>query len=327
MFFDTMDMDRKTAESGERVLANLVIFGPGRVGAALACSMQAAGHRVLAAYGRPGGASAERFEQLTGVAVKPSPITAGAPDAAGDGEVGHTDLIPTPVIDLTEAHLVLLCLPDRLLATAAQQLAQCARFTEQAIVAHTAGSADAKVLHPLARQRVRTAAMHPLQTVAAAGDAGVFRGVSFILDGEESALAEVIGWIQHIGGQPVVATGLNRARYHAAAALASNALVALAAVVAEVSTLPGGIQPYLPLMRGALRNLEQLGLPDALTGPVERGDVQTVERHLAALAELPEALAVYQALGRVTMRLAQQKGSGNTAAQTALRELFGGDLE
>ncbi len=308
-------------------MSNLVIFGPGRVGAALACSMQAAGHRVLAAYGRPGGASAERFEQLTGVSVQPSPIAAGAPDAVGGGEAGSAGCKPAPVIDLTEAHLVLLCLPDRLLATAAQQLAQCVRFAEGAIVAHTAGSADAEVLHPLACRGVRTAAMHPLQTVADAGNAGVFRGISFILDGEESALAEVIGWVQHIGGQPVVSAGLDRARYHAAAALASNALVALAAVVAEVSPLPGGIEPYLPLMRGALRNLEQLGLPNALTGPVERGDVQTVERHLAALAALPEALAAYKALGRVAARLAQQKGSGHINAHKAFGELFGGDLE
>ncbi|WP_051343949.1 DUF2520 domain-containing protein [Alicyclobacillus herbarius] len=293
-------------------MSNLVIFGPGKMGAALTRSMQAVGHQVLAAFGHTDSESARRFEEWTGVTVAPSPIGDERPDTR---------------MDLTQADLVLLTLPDGLLAAAARQLAACADFGKQTIVAHTAGSLDASILQPLAETGVRTVAVHPLQTVADAAEGNLFHGVWFTLDGEESALAEVAGWVQHLGGQPILARGMDRARYHAAAALASNALVALAALTTEVSPLPEGLLPFLPLMQGTLQNLRRQGLPGALTGPVERGDVETIKRHLKALADLPDALAAYTALGRATIRLAEEKHSFSPDVSVELWNLFGGKLE
>ena len=110
--------------------------------------------------------------------------------------------------------------------------------------------------------------------------------------------------------------------YHAAAALASNALVALASVAAQVSGLSDGLKALLPLLYGAVDNLDRLGLPAALTGPIERGDISTVEAHLQALQHNPTALSVYAALGKATADVARSKESLSQQQWEYFQQLF-----
>jgi predicted short-subunit dehydrogenase-like oxidoreductase (DUF2520 family) len=120
----------------------------------------------------------------------------------------------------------------------------------------------------------------------------------------------------------------DRALYHASAVLASNYVVTLLKLASDLWLRFGydratALQALLPLLRGAVVNLETLGLPAALTGPVARGDVESVRRHIEALAQAaPELLGVYTTLGNETVPVALA-GSGldeETAAR--LRELF-----
>jgi predicted short-subunit dehydrogenase-like oxidoreductase (DUF2520 family) len=102
-----------------------------------------------------------------------------------------------------------------------------------------------------------------------------------------------------------------RPLYHAGAVTASNFLVTLAAAAAGMLRSAGvegddALRALLPLMRGTLANLEEVGLPGALTGPIVRGDTETVRMHLARLSG--EARAVYCALGIETLRLAREAG-------------------
>jgi predicted short-subunit dehydrogenase-like oxidoreductase (DUF2520 family) len=102
--------------------------------------------------------------------------------------------------------------------------------------------------------------------------------------------------------------------YHAGAVAASNYLVTLLDFAARHLQALGAerhqaLQALLPLVRGTLVNVERLGIPQALTGPIARGDAQTVAGHVAAMQQrAPELLELYRVLARETVPLAQEQG-------------------
>ena len=143
--------------------------------------------------------------------------------------------------------------------------------------------------------------MHPLQTVADPWSGGDrLRGVAFALAGEPEALAVARRLVRALDGQPLVIPPKLRPLYHAAAVFASNYLVALVSAAVRLLGQTGvdeedAVAAVLPLIRGTLNNLGNLGVGAALTGPIARGDVDTVRLHLARLS--PEDRALYCALG------------------------------
>ena len=284
-------------------MSKLVIYGPGRVGTTLAIVLERAGHKVLFACAKsPDSPSSRRFKQLTGRPVYTVE------------HVAH---------QLTEAEVVILTVPDKAVSLTAQTLADAQSLHPGQIVVHTAGALPSSSLSALRPSGVSLGSVHPLQTFADPKlTAPRIRGTAFSLEGDSDAVATVGQLVRDIGGTPLVIDHDARPRYHAAAVLASNAIVALAAVASELTGLPNGLQALLPLLRGTLDNLETLGIPAALTGPVERGDLTTVGTHLQALQNNPTALHVYCALGEATVAVARQKGSLSNVEQSTLMEMF-----
>src|SRR5206468_1909518 len=127
-----------------------------------------------------------------------------------------------------------------------------------------------------------------------------------------------------LGALPLRITANQRALYHAAASLVSNGAVGLMALGADLWEPLGldraaAVRALLPLLQGTVRNLEGLGIPDALTGPIVRGDGGTVTRHVEALAAFPTHLAVYRALGAVLVDLAIERGTISDVQVAILR--------
>lgn len=216
--------------------------------------------------------------------------------------------------------LLLIAVADRAIADVAAALA--AQGVHPAGAAHTAGSMGQEALAALAASGVPTGSIHPLQTVAQP-DPDVFTGAWCCVDGDAALRLVLEALASALGMQPFSVPADARPRYHAAAVLASNALVALAAAAAEAMPLSDGLSPLLPLMRRTLANLEHMGLPNALTGPVERGDLTTIRRHLEALRDLRSAARAYRALADVTVNVALRKGTLDADQATALRTLLG----
>jgi predicted short-subunit dehydrogenase-like oxidoreductase (DUF2520 family) len=220
--------------------------------------------------------------------------------------------------------VVLLAVPDDQIADVAQVLAQMGPAPEGCVALHLAGAISTEPLAPLHAVGYAVGSLHPLQAVAdpwTGGDRLV--GSAFALGGEPVALAMARRLVNALGGRALVIPASQRANYHAAAVVASNYLVTLAATavrmlrevgVDEADALPA----IIPLMRGTLDNLEDLGLASALTGPIARGDIDTVRTHLARLS--PENRALYCALGRETLQLAAAAGldAGRVAEMKAL---------
>ena len=167
-------------------------------------------------------------------------------------------------------------------------------------------------LAPLHEQGYTVGSLHPLQTVADPwSGAERLRGCAYAIAGEPGALTAARRLVAALDGRPLVIPPALRPLYHAAAVFASNYLLAAAAAVARTLAEAGieeeaAVAAALPLMRGTMDNLEQLGLGAALTGPVARGDVDTVRLHLSRLS--PRERRLYSALGLETLQLARGAG-------------------
>lgn len=208
--------------------------------------------------------------------------------------------------------IVILAVPDHALPEVAHDLAAAGRAPAGCVALHLAGALSTDVLGPLHHAGFAIGSMHPFQTIAdpwSGGDRLV--GSAFALGGEPAAIAAARRLVSSLGGRALVVPPTLRPLYHAAAVFASNYVVTLAAVAARLLAEAGvpeadAAAAALPLVRGAVDNLEHLGFAAALTGPIVRGDVDTIRLHLARLS--PHDRALYSALGRETLRLARLAG-------------------
>lgn len=174
---------------------------------------------------------------------------------------------------------------------------------------HCSGSLPSDVLRVRDDLPVRCLSLHPLQAFASVDNAlEILPGTHFGIEGDDEEFGE--GIVKDLGGIPHHILASQKALYHAGAVVASNYLVALASLAVELFSEAGfqkdeALESLLPLMKGALSNLEQVGLPQALTGPIARGDAQVVQGHLD---HMPLSLIeIYKSLGAKTLELGKKK--------------------
>jgi predicted short-subunit dehydrogenase-like oxidoreductase (DUF2520 family) len=274
---------------------NVVIIGPGRMGPALGTALRHAdGIGRLTYFGRSLGAP-------------PHPLF----DSDDEREPDATyRLGPAPVPAGTT--VLILAVPDTAIAEVAYDVARVGPAPPGCAALHLSGALSTDVLAPLHGAGYALGSMHPLVAVAdpwLAADRLMEAG--FALAGEPAAISAARRLVDALEGLPLVIPPALRPTYHAAAVMASNYVVALTAAAirmlgaANVSE-PDALRALLPLLRGTLANIEQLGLPAALTGPIPRGDVDTIRLHLARLS--PADRVLYCGLGLELLRLARAAG-------------------
>jgi predicted short-subunit dehydrogenase-like oxidoreductase (DUF2520 family) len=215
----------------------------------------------------------------------------------------HVPVLPPPQV-VERADLVLLTVPDDVLPGLAAGLAATGVPMAGRLMAHASGRHGLAVLDPVAAAGALPLALHPVMTFTGRGeDVARMTGISFGVTAPPPlrAVAEVL--VMEMGGDPVFIAEDKRGIYHAALASGANHLVTLVVQSASMLAAAGVADPAKmlgPLLGAALENALLLG-PAALTGPVARGDADTVAAHLAAMAALaPEALSAYLALARLT---------------------------
>lgn len=215
------------------------------------------------------------------------------------------------------AALVLVATPDDAIPAAAAELARGGAISESQVVLHLSGLLDRRALAPLASTGAGRGSFHPLQTIADPLTArGRLIGAYAGIEGDPRAVADGEWLALMLGMHPIRLTPEAKPAYHAGAVFAANFLVALAGV-AERLAREAGVAPedasrlYLPLLQGAVVNLDA-GAVHALTGPIVRGDVETIRAHLSALTA--EDRALYRLLGLATLPLARKAGLSAEAA-------------
>ena len=235
----------------------------------------------------------------------PSPLSASPLAVIGRGRVGNSIAKAAEVagIDIRlSAHdaaidgagAVLLCVPDDAIAEVCERVAK----TRAPLVGHVSGASTLDVLASASERGASTFSLHPLQTFAD-GETAISGTPAAIAGSDGAALSYARSLAEALGMRPFEVPEEHRAAYHAAAAMASNLLVALeesAAEIVERLGIEDAREMLAPLVLRTAANWAERG-PAALTGPIARGDRATVQRHRVALAETaPELVRLYDVL-------------------------------
>jgi len=273
-------------------------IGAGVVGTAIASRLFEAGYPIVSVYSRTKARAVRLAER----------IGADVPDD------------PQGVVDVAE--VVFLTVPD----DAIEEVAGSLSWSAGKSAVHCSGSRSLEPLSEVARAGGSVGVLHPLQAFATAEQAEKnLKGSAFAIEASDGDLRSELERIaRSLGGRPFFLAGEKKALYHASATIASNYLVTLLDLASSLwerfgSTKEDGLRSLLPLVKGTVENLKEVGLPDALTGPISRGDVGTIRRHIEALSEVaPELAAVYKELARVTIPIALAKGRIDGEAARAI---------
>ena len=257
------------------------VIGAGRVGAVLAAVLREAGHEIVAVAGESDASRRRIADLLPGVPVdKPTAVARGC-------------------------DVLLLTVPDDMLANVVAMLSASGAIHDGQRVVHTSGRHGLAVLDPAAAVGAVPVAMHPAMTfTGTAVDLTRLTGCVFGVTADEGDRPFTEGLVADLGGTAMWVSEERRSLYHAALAHGANHLVTLVAQAMELLDAAGADDPagtLRPLLGAALDNALDHG-DAALTGPIVRGDVETVRGHLDQLrATAPDTLPSYVALARSTL--------------------------
>jgi predicted short-subunit dehydrogenase-like oxidoreductase (DUF2520 family) len=223
------------------------------------------------------------------------------------------------------AELVFITTPDGSIAPAGEEIAGAEGFRPGQFVAHTSGALPAAVLQPAKDAGAAIFSLHPLQSFATPALA-VERlpGSYFTFEGDPEALPLAGRLVAELGGRLFRIDAASKPLYHAAACVASNYLVSLMHFMYDLAEQAGLqresiFEAFSPLIQGTLSNVGVVGPTAALTGPIARGDADTIRRH--ALAMGSRQWELYRILGLYTVKLARERGLA-AEASAALERIF-----
>lgn len=277
-------------------------IGAGTVGTALAIRLSATGYSVAAAASRTYGSAEKLARSIPGCQALQSLQS-----------VADT------------ADLVFITTPDAVIGQVAAQL----KWRPGQAVAHCSGADSTEVLEPARAMGASVGGFHPLQTFAGVQQAiNNLPGSTFAIEAEEPLCSTFKAMADALEGHWIELKASDKVVYHAAAVMASNYLVTLIKLATDLWDTFGvsrqeAIRALMPLLRGTLNNLENVGIPNALTGPIARGDVGTVRKHLTALEGVaPVVASTYRELGLQTVPVSLAKGKIDETQANELKALL-----
>lgn len=223
------------------------------------------------------------------------------------------------------AQLIFITTPDDAIAPVTSQI----HWHPGQSVVHCSGADSTAILQPAREAGAQVGAFHPLQTFASPQQAMEnIPGSTFALEAEEPLLNTLKDMSTALGGHWVVLKASDKVLYHASAVIACNYMVTLVKLATDLwqsFNIPPqqAIQALLPLIRGTIHNIETVGIPQCLTGPIARGDIGTINKHLDALDKTaPHLLSTYCELGRQTIPIALAKGKINESQARELQAIL-----
>jgi predicted short-subunit dehydrogenase-like oxidoreductase (DUF2520 family) len=223
------------------------------------------------------------------------------------------------------AELVFITTPDDVIARVCSEV----QWRGGQSVVHCSGAYSVDILEPAKDLGAAVGSFHPLQTFADVNQAiENLPGSTFALEAEEPLLSTLKELTFLLNGNWVELKPGDKVLYHAAAVFACNYLVTLVKLALDLWQDFGvsskeATRALLPLLEGTINNIDNIGLPHCLTGPVARGDLGTIERHLSALeAKSPSLLTTYKELGLQTIPIALAKGKVNERKAEEMKALL-----
>ena len=286
----------------EAKMLKLGFIGAGTVGTALAIRLNDKGYPVVAVSSRSQASADKLAQQINGCrAVNSNQSVADA------------------------AELVFITTPDDAIAPVASEI----QWHAGQSVVHCSGADSTDILEPARKSGAQVGAFHPLQTFASVKQAiDNMPGSTFAIEAEEPLLNSLKEMATALDGHCIELKAGDKVVYHAAAVIACNYLVTLVKLATDlwqtfdVPTQQAS-QALLPLLRGTIHNIETVGIPQCLTGPIARGDTGTIKKHINALEKVaPAVLSTYRELGRQTIPVALAKGRINEQQAEELQAIL-----
>jgi predicted short-subunit dehydrogenase-like oxidoreductase (DUF2520 family) len=280
--------------------ARITIIGLGRVGTALLRVLSEKGYTVMNAFNRSGvDADLKKNHPQT-------KFISGLPDKGtilGDW--------------------IFLSVSDDAIPSVVDRLIDQSRDLNKNVV-HLSGSHSSKVLAPLKNAGASIASFHPMKAITPTTTS--LEGTWFDLEGDEELLKSLEELAQDLDAHSFRVEPDAKPLLHASAVVASNYLVVLAELVSKISAeanIPEEIalKALTPLMENTLQNISEMGVTDALTGPIARGDVKTIKQHLQNLNNAPDLCSLYKTLGLEAVKIAEKK-SGESQSLQEIKKLL-----
>lgn len=247
-------------------------------------------------------------------------------------EVGATYYSEFPESSQELGSLIFLTVQDSEIEHSADNLSRISHDFSGITVVHCSGSKEASVLAPLKRRGARIAAFHPLQTFTSGSGTQDFRNIYFDVEADDVTYHRLRNLADHLGGRTMRISASAKPYLHAAAVVSSNYLVTLLDISGKIAALGGidkqeAMEAMLPLVRTTLQNMESKRAAEALTGPIRRGDIETVRLHLELLKSDEDLLDTYRNLGLETLQLADETRSLKGRKKAELYRLLRDDKE
>ena len=228
--------------------------------------------------------------------------------------------------DITRhADVVFITTPDSAIEDTCNTISQNTGFADNAVVLHCSGALASSVLSSVKTCGAWIGSMHPLQSFASADHkTNPFQGIIVSLEGEAPAVNTAKKISADLGGTVVTLLTEAKTLYHASAVVASNYLVTLLDLAVRLIEEAGvnrqdAFNLLKPLIEGTLSNIGNVGVQKALTGPIARGDIKTVEKHIEEIgSKRPELLSLYKMLAFYTIDIA---AAGDSILESSIKEL------
>lgn len=283
-------------------------IGAGRLGSSLAIAMSRAGYRITAL-------SSRRAPHRDWLKTR-------LPDASIHSE-------PREVA--AESDIAFITTSD----ASIQEVAESVPWRNEQMVVHCSGAASLQLLTSVSAKGASVGGFHPLQTFPSPDSADSLNGITF---GVESPHLKLLDWLssvaQNLGGKAYPLVADERPSYHAAAVMACGLLAGLTGLAAEIWASSGGISrqqaldALVPLVKTTANSMGENGLPNALTGPYVRGDIETVRSHIEASSAVSAELgAAYSALAIAALHIAREQGNLTPEAEKSIKDMLTATLQ
>lgn len=280
-------------------------IGAGKVGTAFALYLQSKGHNIVGFLSKPYSSAVESSQKTSSKAYG-----------------SYEELI-------LDSDFVLITTPDSQIGVVVDELSHVKGFS--CAFGHMSGALTTDVLLPLGDHQPLVT-LHPLQAFARIEKGRQdLETCTFAIQGNEAGIKVVEELLKTCSNQVITLKKDQKALYHGAACVTSNYLMVITALAEEMiasfdSEKQLGLSAFKNLMVGAIENAIELGSASALTGPIARGDIETVKRHLEAMDNL-EMKKAYSTLGMMTVGLASREKQTDPVLNEGFRTMLNQVLE
>jgi predicted short-subunit dehydrogenase-like oxidoreductase (DUF2520 family) len=287
----------------------IAILGLGKVGMAIGFLLRSAGYRIVAVASR---------SNLS--------INRGIVYTGGEAYTNFSDAA-------ARAECILITTADDAIESVCNEISSAGSIKPGNKVIHMSGAGGLNLLETAHNAGANIASIHPLQSFAdVEGAIKNIPGSTFGITTADEIKEWSVQIVRDLGGIPFFVSDTDKPLYHAAACIASNYLTTLIYMVEEIYRSLGlnredSIRAFWPLVRGTMKNVEAKGTVHALTGPVARGDIGTINKHIQALrSRLPDLLPAYSILGILTTDIGLKKNTLSPQDAERIKQLLEGGL-